>query len=69
MTEITAYKKDEFELAMDKKKELLIACQNLKNFKTCYNCDELFDCPTRKEYVDAVYNSMSKGKSEGGFDF
>ncbi|MCX2682761.1 hypothetical protein OQH60_02610 [Campylobacter sp. MIT 21-1685] len=60
--------RDEFEQELDKRKEFLLECQNLKH-KTCYNCDEIFDCQTRKNYVDAVYNSMSKGKTEGGFDF
>lgn len=61
--------RDEFEQDMDKKKEILISCQNNKGLKSCYNCDEIFSCNTRKDYVDAVYNSMSKGKTEGGFDF
>ncbi|WP_215425455.1 hypothetical protein [Campylobacter jejuni] len=51
------------------KKEILLSCQNSKNLNSCYNCDEIFNCQTRKNYVDAVYNSMSKGKTEGGFDF
>ncbi|MCH5335965.1 MAG: hypothetical protein J1D99_00960 [Campylobacter sp.] len=61
--------RDEFEQEMDTKKELLEQCQSSKNLNSCYNCAELFDCLTRKDYVDAVYNSMSKGKTEGGFDF
>lgn len=61
--------RDQFEQAMDAKKELLIQCQSSKNLNSCYNCSELFDCSTRKNYVDAVYSSMSKGKTEGGFDF
>lgn len=52
-----------------KKKEILLSCQNSKNLNSCYNCNEIFNCQTRKNYVDAVYNSMSKGKTEGGFDF
>lgn len=51
------------------KKEILLSCQNSKNLNSCYNCDEIFNCQARKNYVDAVYNSMSKGKTEGGFDF
>ncbi|EJA9519603.1 hypothetical protein MUK06_000627 [Campylobacter coli] len=61
--------RDEFEQDMDKKKEILSSCQSSKGLKSCYNCDEIFNCQTRKNYVDAVYNSMSKGKTEGGFDF
>ncbi|EGQ2315702.1 hypothetical protein MOH94_000657 [Campylobacter coli] len=61
--------RDEFEQDMDKKKEILLSCQSSKGLKSCYNCDEIFNCQTRKNYVDVVYNSMSKGKTEGGFDF
>ncbi|EEO8735241.1 hypothetical protein QBY36_001480 [Campylobacter coli] len=61
--------RDEFEQDLDKKKEILSSCQSSKGLKSCYNCDEIFNCSTRKDYVDAVYNSMSKGKTEGGFDF
>ncbi len=61
--------KDEFEQVLDLKKELLQECQSSKQTHSCYNCDELFNCLIRKDYVDAVYNSMSKGKTEGGFEF
>lgn len=60
--------KDEFELELDNKREILQNCQMQKGQNSCFNCDEIFTCQTRKEYVDAVYNSMSKGSS-GGFDF
>jgi len=43
-------------------------CQKKLNFKSCLNCEKLFDCEIRKEYIDAVYKSMSKGQS-GGFEF
>ncbi|MPB15339.1 hypothetical protein XK15_002540, partial [Campylobacter upsaliensis] len=46
--------RDEFEQDMDKKKEILLSCQNSKNLNSCYNCDEIFNCQTRKNYVDAV---------------
>ncbi|AXP08616.1 hypothetical protein N4T57_04775 [Campylobacter hepaticus] len=61
--------KDEFEQDLDEKKDDLLSCQNSKGLKSCYNCNEIFTCLIRKNYVDAVYNSMSKGKTEGGFDF
>lgn len=51
------------------KKRNFTFMSKLKNLNSCYNCDEIFNCQTRKNYVDAVYNSMSKGKTEGGFDF
>ncbi len=52
-----------------KKKKFYSHVKTQKKLNSCYNCDEIFNCQTRKNYVDAVYNSMSKGKTEGGFDF
>jgi len=43
-------------------------CQESLQFKSCFDCKKLFDCEIRKTYVNAVYNSMSKGQS-GGFEF
>lgn len=60
--------KDEYELKLDEKKEILQKCQQEKGFESCFNCEKLFDCETRKEYVLAVYSSMNKGQS-GGFEF
>lgn len=60
---------DKFEQDLHSKKELLQNCQIEKSLNSCYHCQELFSCVLRKNYVDAVYNSMSKGKTEGGFDF
>ncbi|AJC87672.1 hypothetical protein CINS5915_01055 [Campylobacter insulaenigrae] len=60
--------KDEFEQILDLKKKELCACQARKNLKSCLPCSMIFECSLRKEYVEAVYKSMSKGK-EGGFDF
>ncbi|MDL0107746.1 hypothetical protein NYG93_01420 [Campylobacter felis] len=54
---------------MRAKKDILQKCQNDKGLNSCYQCEEIFSCTTRKNYVDAVYNSMSKGKTEGGFEF
>lgn len=61
--------KDSFELALDEKKDALQECQSAKNTNSCYNCEEIFDCSTRGDYVKAVYASMSKGKSGGSFEF
>ena len=59
----------------DKYKELLVSvtrelkdCQNNLQLKSCFDCEKLFDCEIRKNYVNAVYSSMSKGQS-GGFEF
>ncbi|EAI8624499.1 hypothetical protein [Campylobacter sp. CNRCH_2016_0050h] len=60
--------KDEFELALEVKKNELQACQNEKKIKSCLPCSMIFECSLRKEYIEVVYKSMSKGK-EGGFDF
>jgi len=59
---------DEFELHLEKKLKELKECQEEKNFKSCSECLEFLECELRKEYVDAVYNSMSKGET-GGFEF
>lgn len=60
--------KDKFELELEKQKEILLSCQASKNLVSCFNCEQIFECQTRKDYVDAAYNSMSKGDT-GGFDF
>lgn len=70
MTEHTAdvTQKDEFELELDRQREILQACQREKGLSSCFACEAMFECKTRKNYVDAVYSSMSKGDG-GGFDF
>ena len=51
----------------EKTKELKM-CQQKRNLKSCFECKELIGCTIRKAYVQAVYESMSKGQS-GGFEF
>ncbi len=70
MSEHTAdvTQKDEFELELDRQREILQACQRKKGLSSCFACEAMFECKTRKNYVDAVYSSMSKGDG-GGFDF
>ena len=68
MSDIKIAQKDRFELEMDNKKEILQNCQSDKGLNSCFNCNELFNCQIRKDYVDDVYNSMSKG-NVGDFDF
>jgi len=63
-----AAQKDEFELELDRQREILQACQREKGLSSCFACETMFECKTRKNYVDAVYSSMSKGDG-GGFDF
>ena len=60
--------KDEFELELDRQREILQARQREKGLNSCFACEAMFECKTRKNYVDAVYSSMSKGDG-GGFDF
>ena len=60
--------KDEFELELGRQREILQACQREKGLSSCFACEAMFECKTRKNYVDAVYSSMSKGDG-GGFDF
>ena len=60
--------KDEFELELDRQREILQACQREKGLNSWFACEAMFECKTRKNYVDAVYSSMSKGDG-GGFDF
>jgi len=59
---------DEFELHLEKKLQELRSCQEQKGHTTCSACELFLECSLRKEYVDAVYNSMSKGDT-GGFEF
>ena len=60
--------KDEFELELERHRETLQTCQSEKGLNSCFACEAMFECKTRKNYVDAVYISMSKGDG-GGFDF
>lgn len=59
---------DQYEIALQGKLSELISCQQNKNFKSCRECSEFYTCEIRKTYVDAVFNSMSKGET-GGFEF
>jgi hypothetical protein len=59
---------DEFALHLEKKLKELRTCQEEKQLSTCSACTLFLECTLRKEYVDAVYNSMSKGDT-GGFEF
>ena len=59
---------DEFELHLEKMLKKLRECQSEKGFETCSSCELFLKCELRREYVDAVYNSMSKGDT-GGFEF
>jgi hypothetical protein len=60
--------KDKFELHLDEMIEKLHRCQQEKKLDSCSKCDLFLSCELRSEYIQAVYNSMSKGDT-GGFEF
>ena len=59
---------NKFQQNFDEALKELKACQASKNYKSCFNCDELLVCATRKNYVENAYKKMSKGES-GDFEF
>jgi hypothetical protein len=59
---------DKYQLALQEAKKELQECQERKGFNSCTQCEEIFTCKVRKEYVDATYNSMAKDQG-GGFEF
>lgn len=59
---------DVWEQKLDEAIEKLQACQTEKNLKSCTECELFLECELRAAYVQAVYDSMSKGET-GGFEF
>ncbi len=59
---------DKWELALEEKLKELKKCQEDNNINSCMKCHKILECTLRKEYVNAVYESMNKGKG-GGFEF
>ncbi|MGX3045644.1 hypothetical protein [Helicobacter sp. T3_23-1056] len=59
---------DSFDTKLDNELEKLKSCQQNHALKSCFDCEKMLDCDTRKSYVSAVYKSMSKGEVSG-FDF
>ncbi|HEO98930.1 MAG: hypothetical protein JW682_08280 [Campylobacterales bacterium] len=59
---------NEWQIALEQKKNALEACQKEKGVQSCLKCDQLLHCEVREAYVKAVYESMSKGET-GGFEF
>lgn len=59
---------DVWQKALEAKLDELKECQASKNVDSCFKCSLTLECTLRKEYVKAVYESMSKG-SMGGFEF
>jgi predicted HD phosphohydrolase len=60
--------KDKFELHLDEMIKKIQLCQREKSLQSCSRCEDYLACQLRDEYVQAVYNSMSKGDT-GGFEF
>ncbi|MDR1910975.1 MAG: hypothetical protein LBQ52_01335 [Helicobacteraceae bacterium] len=59
---------DSFEQKREKSRAVLSQCQRERMLTSCYDCDKVFECQTRSDYVNCVYQSMSKGAT-GGFEF
>jgi len=57
-----------FEERLDAALAAMQACQKEKGVKSCSQCESYIGCETRRAYVQAVYDSMSKGET-GGFEF
>lgn len=53
---------------LNKAKSKLQECQLEKNYKSCNECSELFECEIRRQYVNAVYKELSDG-GNGNFNF
>lgn len=53
---------------LDSKLVELETCQSEKGVDSCLKCENIIGCELRKEYVDAVYQSMNGGQ-DGYFDF
>ena len=59
---------DEWQIALKQKKSELEACQKEHHLKSFMHCEKLLDCVVRDSFIQAVYDSMSKGAG-GGFEF
>lgn len=59
---------DQWEEALQEAIASLQECQNSRNLTSCFDCEKLFDCEIRSNYVKTVYESMNKGQT-GGFEF
>lgn len=59
---------NKFEIRLEETLLSLQNCQKERNLASCSPCEQLLNCPTRQAYIQAVYDSMSKGET-GGFEF
>lgn len=59
---------DKYQSELENQIKKIKECQEAHQIDSCLKCKEILECEKRKEYVDAVYKSMSKGDG-GGFEF
>ena len=59
---------DEWEIELKKQKKLLEAHMKELGIESEMDCPDFPNCKVQEAYVQAVYNSMSKGAG-GGFEF
>jgi hypothetical protein len=59
---------DIYEKKLAEQTVLLKECQKRHKIDSCMKCNDLIGCEIRKNYVNAVYQSMNKGAG-GGFEF
>lgn len=59
---------DRWQEALNRQLEFLQECQKEQKVHSCLSCTKILECTLRKEYVNAVYESMNKGQG-GGFEF
>jgi len=62
---MSAAKTDIYEQKLDEEMLRLQACQKEHQVKSCSHCEHYIGCEVRQAYVNAVYNSMSKGDTDG----
>ena len=61
-------KTDKYDLRLIEATTRLKECQTDKDTNSCFKCIVGLDCSLRIDYINKVYESMSKGK-EGQFNF
>ena len=59
---------DPWEQKLEEALALLKKCQEEQSLSSCLSCEKILGCEIRTRYVNAVYESMNKGKG-GGFEF
>ena len=58
-----------YKQVLEEKTKAMQECQkNTQNKFSCIDCEKMFECNIRAEYVKAVYENMSQGKVQN-FNF